>query len=229
MSEATAEGFSPEQQRAWERVVDSLRRIIAHSVQLDAPLAVFEQLADDTLALEARMAAVAGAKPVPRFTLPMTARSMPYSPVAGQLNPLSPPVELAEQDGRLVGHVTLGPAYEGALGFAHGGVIAMIWDEVLALANAVLGFGGPTGELTVRYRAPSPLHQPLRFEAWHERRDGRRIVARGQCRAGDILVSEAEGVFVALDQQALARTGWGPHVQQAGLVPSRRRAGDPQP
>lgn len=229
MSDQTPEDFSPEQEQAWERVVASLRQIIAHSVQLDAPLAVFEQLALDAAALEARLAKVAGAKPVPRFKLPMTLSSLPYSPVAGRLNPLSPPVELSVHDGHVVARVTLGPAYEGALGFVHGGVIAMIWDEVLAFANIVQGLGGPTGELVVRYRAPSPLGRPLRFESWHERREGRRIVARGHCHAGDVLVSEAEGIFVAFDQQAPTRTAWGPHVQQAGTVPSRRRVGDPQP
>jgi acyl-coenzyme A thioesterase PaaI-like protein len=227
MSEVTPEDFSPEQERAWERVVASLRRIIAHSVQLDAPLAVFEQLAVEMTALEGRMAEISGAKPVPRFRLPMTMSSLPYSPVAGRLNPLSPPVELAVRDGRVVAHVNLGPAYEGALSFAHGGVVAMIWDEVLALANVVQGLGGPTGELVVRYRAPTPLGQQLRFEAWHERRDGRRLFARGTCHAGDVLVSEAEGVFVDLDQHARTKTAWGPHVQQAGTVPSRRPAGDP--
>jgi acyl-coenzyme A thioesterase PaaI-like protein len=229
MSEVTPENFSPEQEQAWERVVASLRRIIAHGVQLDAPLSVFDQLAADARTLEARMAEVAGAKPVPRFKLPMTPSSLPYSPVAGRLNPLSPPVDLAVQDGRLLARVTLGPAYEGAVGFAHGGVIAMIWDEVLALANVIHGLGGPTGELVVRYRAPSPLGQPLRFESWHERRDGRRILARGHCHAGDVLVSEAEGTFVEIDQQARTRTAWGPHVQQAGTVPTRRQAGDPRP
>ncbi len=228
MSVQTSEEFSPEQERAWEGLVASLRRIIGHSVQLDAPLPVFEELERDARALEARLAQISGAKPVPRFRLPMTLSSLPYSAVAGRLNPLSPPVDLTVVDGRVIAHVILGAAYEGALGFAHGGVVSMIWDEVLALANIVQGLGGPTGELVVRYRAPTPLGQPLRFESWHERRDGRRLVARGTCHAGDVLVSEAEGTFVALDH-AQTRSAWGPHVQQAGTVPSRRPAGDSQP
>lgn len=202
-------------------------------MQLDAPLAVFEQLAADADALEARVAAVAGAKPVPRFALPMDPGHpdgvLPYSPVTGRLNPIAPPVDASVQDGRLIAQVILGPPYEGAVGFAHGGVIAMIWDQVLALANVIRGTGGPTGELSVRYRAPSPLGRPLRFEAWHESHDGRRIRSQGHCHVGDVLVSEAEGTFVELDRRAIDQTAWGPHVQLAGTVPTRRNPGDPQP
>ena len=226
---AAVEPITHGQREAWERLVDALRQAISHTVQLDAPLDALEEITAHAQVLSSMLSRFSGAKPVPRFQMPFDPASpqsyLPYSPVAGALNPLAPPVALTVEDDRLVGRVVLGAAYEGGVGFAHGGVVALIWDQVLALANLAKGMAGPTGELRVRYLAPTPIGQELRFEAWHERREGRRIVALGRCYAGSVVVSEAEGVFVALDASSKRRTGWGAHSQAVGTLPERLRAG----
>ena len=55
-----------------------------------------------------------------------------------------------------------------------------------------------TAQLTLRYRKPTPLGVPLRFEGWQTRVAGRRIHAAGRLLAGDLVTAEAEGVFVEL-------------------------------
>ena len=61
-----------------------------------------------------------------------------------------------EVDGDTVtGHVTFGRAYQGPPGQVHGGVIAGVYDQVLGLANFVVGRPGFTGTLSVRYVAPT--------------------------------------------------------------------------
>jgi acyl-CoA thioesterase FadM len=70
--------------------------------------------------------------------------------------------------------------------------------QILAIANLANGVGGPTASLTVTYKRPTPLHTPLRFEAWTDRIDGRKVWARGRCHAGDELVSESEGLFICI-------------------------------
>jgi acyl-coenzyme A thioesterase PaaI-like protein len=116
----------------------------------------------------------------------------------GQLNPISPPLVLHAEDDRVAGEVTLGATYEGAPGLVHGAIISAIYDEVLALANTVNGSPGPTGRLTVHFRRPTPLDTPLRFEAWTERADERKVLARGRCLADGELCTEAEGPFVRI-------------------------------
>ena len=52
--------------------------------------------------------------------------------------------------------------YEGPPGAAHGGIVASYLDEILA--GTVLrstGRSGVTGELTIRYRRPVPVEQPV--------------------------------------------------------------------
>jgi len=223
------EPYSDGQVQAWERLVVVMRQAITHAVQIDAPLATLSAITHQLESVVATLAAHSGAKPVPRFRIPLDPASPDdyhaYSPVSGKLNPIAPPVTMSVEAGRLISRVTLGPAYEGGVGIAHGGVVSMIWDQMLALANVVAGVAGPTGELRVRYRAPTPLGQELRFEAWHDRIEGRRLIALGRCTVGETLVSEAEGVFIALDQSKLGRGGWAADTQIAGTRPERRESG----
>ena len=58
-----------------------------------------------------------------------------------------------------------------------------------------------TGTLTIRYRSPTPLHSPLRFEAWVTGVEGRKIYTAGHCHAGDLLTAEAEGIFISISQE----------------------------
>jgi acyl-coenzyme A thioesterase PaaI-like protein len=125
----------------------------------------------------------------------------PYSPVLGPLNPLAPPVRCeVAADGAVRGSAEFGACYAGApgapRGLLHGGVIALVMDELLGFANIASGTGGMTGTLTVRYRSPTPVGRPLHMEAHTERVDGRKIHARGSIRHGDRLTAEAEGVFI---------------------------------
>jgi acyl-coenzyme A thioesterase PaaI-like protein len=122
-----------------------------------------------------------------------------HSPLSGRSNPLAPPMttQLVERpDGSYVvsGSVTFGSAYEGPPGHVHGGLVAAMFDELLGFAQLSTGF---TASLTVRYRKPTPLHQPLTMMAWPDRVDGRKRLIKGTCHLGETLLSEAEGLFIA--------------------------------
>jgi acyl-coenzyme A thioesterase PaaI-like protein len=122
----------------------------------------------------------------------------PTSPVIGFANPVAPPVVVEAVNGELVGSATFDNQYEGPPGCVHGGVIAMVFDEMLGAANILSGNPGMTGTLTVRYRAPTPLHTPLRLEARFDRRERRKIFTTGTIHNGDVLTAEAEGIFIEL-------------------------------
>lgn len=122
-----------------------------------------------------------------------------HSPMLGRANPLAPPIELALEDGRMIGRATFGAAYEGPPGCVHGGFIAAAFDEVLGSTQSLSGSPGMTGRLTVHYRSPTPLHTELRFEGTLDRVDGRKIHTTGLLFAGDRLCAEAEGLFISID------------------------------
>jgi acyl-coenzyme A thioesterase PaaI-like protein len=103
---------------------------------------------------------------------------------------------MSTADGKALGTARFGLAYEGPPGGVHGGVVAAVWDQVLAFACMIQGTPGHTASFTTHYRAITPLHTELRFVAWVERSEGRKVYARGACHAGETLVSEAEGVFI---------------------------------
>ena len=123
-----------------------------------------------------------------------------YSPLVGLLNPLSPPLEMTMHADRVEALVTYGLAYEGPPGCLHGGLVAAGFDEVLGFAQALGGFPGMTGRLTVNYRSPTPLFQPVRYVCRFDRMEGRKIFASGELRvvADDRLCAESEGLFVSM-------------------------------
>jgi hypothetical protein len=122
----------------------------------------------------------------------------PTSPVIGFANPVAPPVVVEAVDGALHGSGWFDYQYEGPPTCVHGGVIAMVFDEMLGAANILSGNPGMTGTLTIRYRKPTPLRTPLRLEARFVRREGRKIFTTGTIHHGDVLTAEAEGVFIEL-------------------------------
>lgn len=112
-------------------------------------------------------------------------------------NPINPPLELDLVDGVLRGKVTLGLAYEGPPGCVHGGLVAMLLDQLLGQANFENGLPAMTGSLTVRYRRPTPLLTELELEAGPpERIDERKCITRGRIRIGETVYAEAQGLFV---------------------------------
>ena len=122
----------------------------------------------------------------------------PTSPVIGFANPVAPPVVVEAVDGGLVGSAWFDNQYEGPPTCVHGGVLAMVFDEMLGAANIVSGNPGMTGTLTIRYRKPTPLRTRLRLEARFEGREGRKIRTTGAIYHGDLLTAEAEGIFIEL-------------------------------
>ncbi len=124
-------------------------------------------------------------------------RGRPWgNPVVGLRNPAAPPV-VVERDpsGRAWSSFHLGAAFEGPPGLVHGGVSAMILDQLLGEATGAGGKPGMTGTLTLRYRRGTPLGD-LRGEAWIERSEGIKTWARGHLQDADGVTVEAEGLFI---------------------------------
>jgi acyl-coenzyme A thioesterase PaaI-like protein len=120
----------------------------------------------------------------------------PYSPIVGPRNPLAPPVRMWTDGDRMCGEVTLRAAYNGPPSMVHGGVIALIFDELLGATNVVHGVGAFTGTLTVRYERPTPLGKPLEMVGWVDRMEGRKVFTLGELLHDGVVTARAEGVFI---------------------------------
>lgn len=123
------------------------------------------------------------------------------SPMAGHANPLSVPARYwagTTDDGRacIRGTVNVPLAYEGPPTCVHGGVISLLFDELLGNANIIAGHPGMTGTLTVRYAKPTPLLTDLDLFAQFVAKDGRKIRTVATISVDGVVTAEAEGLFI---------------------------------
>jgi len=197
---------------------EALRDLVARAVATEVPLDVLRRVTDDARRLAAELAACERAPDVPSSVDDLARGRRFFNPVVGPGNPVAPPVRVRIEDGAAVGEVTLGLPYEGPFTFVHGGVSALLLDQVMGYATAAAGHPGVTGRLHVRYRSPVPLGRPLRLVAAVEDVLGARVAVRGTialATAPDDVLVEAEGRFMTLRrEQALRlfgeRPGGGP-------------------
>ena len=194
----------------WHRLSQAVRRQVEACVELDADNERLAELADQADALATALESLAHGKRVGLVEHGWTGAGpqmsyLPFSPIMGRLNPASYALEIHREGEQAVGTVTLGETAEGAVGLAHGGVLSGIWDEVLAAANAIHRTGGPTGRLTIHYRRPTPLYEKLRFEAWVDRIEERKVLVHGRCviDGQDETLTEADGLFVRMREPGI--------------------------
>ena len=119
------------------------------------------------------------------------------NPVTGFRNAIAPPLVMHEEpDGLWWSEFELGEAYQGPPGWVHGGVLALVLDQLLGEA-ASDGLTKPlfTGTITLRYLRGTPLGR-LRAEAAIERTDGYKTFVSGHMSDAEGKTVEAEGIFI---------------------------------
>jgi acyl-coenzyme A thioesterase PaaI-like protein len=129
-----------------------------------------------------------------------------YNPVVGKVNPFAPPMIVeSEADGRATARVRLTRVHEGPPLAVHGGIVALLIDQLLGHAVATIGRPGMTVSLTVRYKRPTPYDTELLVEAWHTAIDGRKVLAEARITHEGRVTAEAEAVFLTLSSEQRAR------------------------
>ena len=129
--------------------------------------------------------------------------------VSGKANPMGIGASLWKDGDEAVMEVVLGPAFEGAPGRAHGGVMAALIDELMGQVLGILGTPAFTGRLTGTYRNPTPLGITMIGRARATDWTGRKITMTAEMRAGDTLIAESEALFIAVDPEKF-RSGASP-------------------
>jgi acyl-coenzyme A thioesterase PaaI-like protein len=124
--------------------------------------------------------------------------------VAGRANPTGLVFDTWRDGDTMFAEVTLGAAFEGAPGRAHGGIVAAAFDDFTGAIIGMLEEPAFTGELTVRFVQPVPVQTPLRLRTWLDSRDGRKLHIHADARVGDQLVATCRAIFITVDPRTFA-------------------------
>ncbi|WP_123028146.1 PaaI family thioesterase [Mycolicibacterium stellerae] len=175
-------------------LIDSVRRLIQAGIQSSADEAAIREAQS---LIEAAVDKL-GTGPGEQVRLAVGQRPVVWgNPVTGFRNAIAPPLVISEEpDGLWWSEFELGEAYQGPPGWVHGGVLAMVLDQLLGEA-ASEGLTKPlfTGTITLRYLRGTPLGK-LRAEAAIERTDGHKTFVSGHMYDAEGKTVEAEGIFI---------------------------------
>lgn len=202
---------------ARSRAAEAVRRFGHSLVDHDAPLAVLNEITRHldqvTAELERepvrdRLAALLGSDRIKALLEGATPTPPPdgaeldfaqYSLVGGPANPFGVDATYVRQGDEVVALVTLGAAFEGPPGRAHGGIVSAVVDETMTALLTVLGTVAFTASLQLDYLGPTPLHAPLEFRARLSERLDRKLMLTCTGRSGEEVFVEATGTFVEVD------------------------------
>lgn len=154
--------------------------------------------------------------------------SIPFAPLTGPQSPLAGDVHLRVENGTVVGELTLLPIHAGPMGLVHGGILAAVFDEVMAMATLAHGVVGYTKQMTVDYLAPARLGRSLSVSAAVDQASGASVGVRAEIREGPRLLASATGRFhklADLDEDFYARQ----RVTSADARPANTLSGEVTP
>lgn len=97
-------------------------------------------------------------------------------------------------------------AHEGYMSMTHGGILATMLDEAMSWAVTATGDPGVTGRMSLAFRRPARIGEPLRVVGRVTRRHGRAIDTMGEIREvrSGLLVADADGRFVRVSKDLAA-------------------------
>ena len=127
--------------------------------------------------------------------------------VSGPANPMGVNARFHRDGEDAVARFVLGAAFEGAPRRAHGGIVAAVFDDAMGMVLKMIATPAYTGELTVRYLAPTPVNEELEFRARLVERDGRKLRMEAEARHDGHTVATATGLFIAIPPERFGLTG----------------------
>lgn len=109
--------------------------------------------------------------------------------------------EVDRGTGRAIGKFVLGPRYGGGAGFVHGGIIAVLLDEVMGKISKLSEERAVTAELNIEYLKPVPTDAEIVVSGWQENENGRNRFRVGEIHdAQGSLLARGRGRFVVIAQ-----------------------------
>jgi acyl-coenzyme A thioesterase PaaI-like protein len=177
-----------EREIAIRRCADLVRKITAQLVKQEFPIAGSAEL--QSLLVSIRDAGVFDDGTLSSAKL---VRSEGH-PWVGPSNAVAPPMRIHLDGNVLVGIVTCSDVYS-VSERVHGGVIAGLFDTILAMRGSLSG-AGTTANLVINYKKSVPLNRALRLEAKVDRIDGRKCYVSGRMQYEDEILVEANALTI---------------------------------
>lgn len=103
--------------------------------------------------------------------------------------------------------ITVAKHFEGAVGIAHGGIVATLLDDVMGTVMAAVGGPAVTAQLDVTFLLPVLVERPLRVEGWLADVDGRKHRLVGRVIDEGRVVAVGRGLFVGVGAEHYERLG----------------------
>ena len=137
------------------------------------------------------------------------------SVVSGSANPMGLALRIRREGDEVVARTTVGPAFEGAPGRVHGGIVAAMIDETMGAILPMLGTLAYTAQLRLDYLKPTPVNTPIEVRSRLRQRKGRRLTLEAEVFDRDEMTVRAEALFLTVDIAAFipAELG-GPNPRQ---------------
>lgn len=132
---------------------------------------------------------------------PAVGAVMEFDPLGlggGRLNPASVDVRFVrDTDTSVTATMRIDGMFQGPPNRVHGGMVALLFDELMGAVNRATGRRAFTVRLTVNLRAAAPIDEPLTMRAWLDHVDGRKITIRAEGHSAAGLFADADGLFIS--------------------------------
>jgi len=118
---------------------------------------------------------------------------------------------------RIRGRFRLAAEYQGGAGFVHGGIIALLLDEVMAKVSRFAKDHAVTGEMTVEYLKPVPVGEEIVVEGWEVERTARVRKREGEIRnMAGVVLARARARFVEIGRERFEQSIAAAQVRPGG-------------
>ncbi|MEW6775248.1 MAG: PaaI family thioesterase [Bdellovibrionota bacterium] len=121
----------------------------------------------------------------------------------GTENESSMGIQLYRVGDKVYGDYVVPFRFRGLSKAAHGGIVCCLLDEVTVSGMAfLLDEMCVTTQLTVRFKKPLPLEEPVQLRSWLVSRDGRKVVSKGEIvNQADQIIADCDADIFVLDPE----------------------------
>ncbi len=198
--------FSADRRAAVERLAQAMRAlgdVVVETAVDPAEIAAAAAVLDD---LRERLGRVRDTTPysglvVPGHRYARPADPMPLNPIIGPCNPVRPDVDVWFDGTTVRGRAVISKRFVGPPGHCHGGISALLSDQLVAASPMPHGWSCITRSLHVQYRRALPLDQELTLTG-ECHRDGDDVRATCSIVAKEKVAVTAEAVLVPYERLA---------------------------
>lgn len=185
-------------------IADSLRNIASHIIRMDASADELATYVQQLQQLEQHMKAQGKVDAGELFKRMINNEASAddvlmghdFSILSGKSTAVGFPLETRVEGDRVFGRAYVPLPFQGPPMRVHGGIVAAIFDVLLAQTQAIGKVMAYTASLEISYKSATPLETELELEAWIEKIDGRKMFNAGEIRANGQVCASAKGLWI---------------------------------